>query len=225
MSERLRQWADWLVAANLSPWLFLLLLALVFSEAAFFIGFVLPGETALLLGGVLSATGVFPLAAFLPAAWVAAIAGDSTGYALGHRYGGRIRASRPGQFVGEHRWQLAEAFIRDHGGKAIFLGRGQAFLRALVPSLAGVVRMRYALFLRWNVLGAVVWGSAVVLLGFVFANSLQRLERVLGLLGLVTAGTIVAVLLVWRHRRPRGADGQEHLDATSGRDSDAGEHA
>jgi len=197
----LQQLSDWLVASHLTPWLFVLLCAIAYGEAAFFLGFVLPGETALLLGGVLCAGGVLPLWAFLPAAILAAILGDSTGYAVGYHFGERIKSSRPGLIVGAPRWIVAEAFVRQHGGKAVFFGRGQAFLRALVPALAGVSHMRYRIFLPWNAAGAVVWGGGVVLLGYAFGHSLKRVEQLLGVVGVALVLMLVGLFLVWRHRR------------------------
>jgi len=205
VSERLQELADWLVASNLSPWLFALLIGLAFAEAALFVGFVLPGETALLLGGVLCAAGVFPIAAFLPAAVIAAAVGDSTGYAIGHHFGEHIKSSRLGLRVGARRWAVAEGFVRDHGGKAVFLGRGQAFLRALVPALAGIVHMPYRVFWPWNVAGAVLWGGGVVLLGYVFGSSLQRVEQALGVVGVVLIVALVGVFAVW-HRKHKAAE-------------------
>lgn len=201
VSGKLQQLSDWLVASHLTPWLFVLLCAVAYAEAAFFLGFVLPGETALLLGGVLCAGGVLPLWAFLPAAILAAILGDSTGYAVGHHFGERIKSSRPGLIVGAPRWMVAEAFVHQHGGKAVFFGRGQAFLRALVPALAGVARMRYRVFLPWNAAGAVVWGGGVVLLGYLFGHSLKKVEEVLGVVGVALVLVLVGLFLLWRHRR------------------------
>jgi len=203
MAAWLQDASTWLVDHHWAPYLFALLLFVAFAEAAFFLGFVLPGETALVLGGALCATGVFPLAAFLPAAVIAAIVGDSVGYEVGHRYGHRLKRSRLGVRVGAHRWLAAEAFFHRHGGKAVFLGRSQALLRALVPSLAGMSGLRYRTFLPWNALGGLVWGGGVVLLGYVFAHSLGRLEAGLkywtfGVLALLAVG---AVVLYLRHRR------------------------
>ena len=201
MTQRLEQFVQWLVDQNLSGWVLVILIVLVFAEAALFVGFVLPGETALLLGGVLSAKGAFPLALFLPLAVLAAALGDSTGYAVGHHFGDHIKDSRLGRRVGEQRWATAEAFVHDHGGKSVFLARGQAFLRAVVPALAGIVHMPYRVFLPWNLAGAILWGGGVVVLGYVFANSRARVEHVLGWVGGVLALLMVTGFVLWRHRR------------------------
>jgi membrane-associated protein len=211
MAAWLEQASTWLVDNHWAPYLFALLLFLAFAEAAFFLGFVLPGETALLVGGALCATGVFPLALFLPAAIIAAIVGDSVGYEIGHRYGPRLRGSRLGVRIGPERWIAAEAFFHRHGGKAVFLGRSQALLRALTPALAGASKLPYRTFLPWNALGGLVWAGGMVLLGYVFGHSLGRIETGLkywtfGVLVLLAA---VAGWLVLRRRRRRRAEQEQ----------------
>jgi membrane protein DedA with SNARE-associated domain len=199
--------STWLVDNHWAPWLFALLLFLAFAEAAFFLGFVIPGETALLVGGALCATGVFPLAAFLPAAVIAAIAGDSVGYEVGHRYGPRLRGSRLGARIGPERWLAAEAFFHRHGGKAVFLGRSQALLRAMVPAMAGASRLPYRTFLPWNALGGLVWGGGMVLLGYAFGHSLGRIETGLKYWTLGVLAVLASLVVWWhlRHRRARRA--------------------
>jgi len=211
--------STWLVDHHWGPYLFALLLFLAFAEAAFFLGFVLPGETALVLGGALCATGVFPLAAFLPCAVLAAVAGDSVGYEIGHRYGRHLRDSRLGRRIGEQRWVSAESFFHRHGGKAVFLGRSQALLRALVPALAGMSRLPYRRFLPWNALGALVWGGGVVLLGFAFGRSLEKVEAGLKYWAigvLVVAVVFFTVMHVWRRRVAREARAEEEPADTKG---------
>jgi membrane protein DedA with SNARE-associated domain len=177
--------------------LFLLLILFAFAEAAAFVGFILPGETSLLIGGVLGHSGVWNVWLFLLSAIVAAIAGDSVGYEIGKHLGPRIQNNAFGRFVGEKRWKLAQAiFDRYHGG-AIFFGRAQALLRALVPALAGMNRVPYRTFLKWNAAGGIVFSSIVVLLGYEFANSLPTLEKYLrywAIFFLVLVAIIITIL-------------------------------
>jgi membrane-associated protein len=158
-------------------WLYLIAGGLAFSEAAILVGMVLPGETALLVAGYFCHEGVLDIKIMLPLAIFAAIAGDSVGYALGKRYGPPLRASKVGTFVGEHRWQRVDDFLRRHGGKAVLLGRLTALLRALVPSMSGMARMNYRTFLVWNAIGGVLWAGACVWLGYAFALSLHKIEK------------------------------------------------
>jgi membrane protein DedA with SNARE-associated domain len=179
MSHWIQSSADWLVQNNLQIPLFILLILLAFGEAAAFIGFVLPGETSLLIGGVLAHEKVWPFWLFLICAILGAIAGDSVGYEVGKHFGPRIETSRLGRFVGEKRWALAQKiFDRYHGG-AIFFGRAQALLRALVPALAGMNKVPYRTFLKWNAAGGILFSTIVVSLGYEFSHSLAKLEHYL----------------------------------------------
>lgn len=156
-----------------------MLVFFAFMEAAAFVGFVLPGETSLLIGGVLAEKGVWPLWAFLVAAIIGAITGDSVGYAVGKHFGPQIKVSRLGRMVGAKRWTLGQRIFDKYHGGAIFFGRAQALLRALVPALAGINNVPYRTFLKWNVAGATIFSSIVVLLGYAFADRLEQLESVL----------------------------------------------
>jgi membrane-associated protein len=211
MAAWLETASTWLVDHHWAPYLFCLLLFVAFAEAALFLGFVLPGEIALVLGGALSATGVFPLAAFLPAAIVAAIAGGAVGYEVGSRYGDKIKASWPGQRVGDQRWAAGQKFFDDHGGKAVFFGRWVALLRALIPALAGMSHQRYRTFSLWNAVGGALWAGTVVLLGYVFAHSLAKLEAGLKYEGYALIVLVVAGLL-FLHLRRRARERAERAD-------------
>lgn len=179
MNNWLHLAATWLVDHNLQAPLFATLLLLAFAEAALFLGFVLPGETALIIGGMLAAQGVWDLGDFFVWAIISAVAGDSVGYEVGKHFGSRIQGSWVGRRLGVRRWRVAEHIFKTYGPQAVFVGRAQALLRALVPALAGMSRMPYRMFLMWNAAGGIVWGGGVVVLGYVFAHSLGSLEKAL----------------------------------------------
>lgn len=208
-------WLDGLFTVP-APVAYLLVAALVFGEAAVFAGFVLPGETAVVLGGVLAYRGEVSLSLLLTVVIAAAIIGDSVGYEVGRRYGDRLLDIRP---LRRHQTRLdsARRFLSQRGAYAVFLGRWTAFLRAMMPGLAGVSRMRYPRFLAFNALGGVAWGTTFVLVGYLAGDSYARVERIAGS---TAAGVTVVVLLValavWQHRRAvRGPvePEQRHEDA------------
>jgi membrane-associated protein len=195
ISEWIHHIADSLVAKNLHIPLFALLIFFIFAEAALFVGFVLPGETSLLIGGVLAHAHVWDLWIFLLFAIAAAILGDSVGYEVGKHFGLRLQKSAIGRFVGQKRWNLAEAIFERYHGGAIFFGRAQALLRALVPALAGMNRVPYRTFIKWNAAGGIVFSSIVTFLGFGFANSLATLEKYLRYWAIFFLIAVFAVLI------------------------------
>lgn len=182
----------------------LIIAALVFGEAALFFGFVLPGETAVLYGGVLAAAGKVSVALVLLVVIVAAVVGDSVGFEVGRKLGPRI-VRAPVLRRHPDRVAAAQGYLRRRGGRAVVAGRWTAFLRAVMPALAGASRMEYPRFLAFNALGGVLWGTACVLLGYFAAHSLSRVTHYLG----VTSGVIVVLIvlgLAWAwHRRSRDA--------------------
>lgn len=178
---------------------------LVFAEAALFVGFVVPGETAVLLGGVLAAAGHLSLALLAGVVVVAAVVGDTVGFEVGRHGGTRLLASRP---LRRHSRRLdgARAAIRRRGGAAVFLGRFTAFLRAVMPALAGLSQMPYRRFLVFNAAGALVWGVTVSSVGYVAGSSYRAVEQALGrgsAVALVLVSVVLGgvVLVRRRHRR------------------------
>ncbi|MEO7268314.1 MAG: DedA family protein [Knoellia sp.] len=185
-------------------WSVLALVALiVFVEDALFVGFVIPGETAALLGGVAASLGHAPLAAVFAVVIVAAIAGDSVGYEVGRHLGPRILSLK---ILDRRRKRLDDAqdFLARRGGAAIFLGRWVAFFRAVLPALAGTVRMPYSRFLAFNAAGGILWGAVVVTAGYLAGRSYAQVEATLGrVVALVVASAVAVGLLVWQIRKHR----------------------
>jgi membrane-associated protein len=132
---------------GLPGWLVLLIAgAVVFSEDALFVGFVIPGETVAVLAGASAKLGHVSLVGVLIVVIVAAIVGDTVGYEIGRHAGTRVlRLS----FLERRRKRLDQAreFLARRGGSAVFLGRWVAFFRAVMPALAGTARMPYPRFL------------------------------------------------------------------------------
>jgi membrane-associated protein len=185
-------------------WLYGVAGALCFAEAAFLVGMVLPGETALLVAGVFCNPkyGDLNLGLMIVIGIVGAIAGDSVGYEFGRKFGPPVRRSRLGRWVGEHRWSKVDGFLHRHGGKAVLLGRLTALLRALMPSMAGMSGMRYRTFLLWNAIGGLIWAPGCVLLGYAFASALGVVGETLTWAPLaILAIAILGYLVVHLRRR------------------------
>ncbi|MFA1538539.1 DedA family protein [Actinomadura monticuli] len=176
---------------------------LVFCEDALFFGFVLPGETAVVLGGVLAGRDRVSIVWLCAIVVLAAVVGDFVGYLIGRRAGPAILDSRP---LRPHRDRVDKArdLIRRRGGVAVFLGRFIAFFRAIMPALAGVSRMPRHVFLLFNAAGGLLWGVGFALLGYFAGNAYTRIEHEAGRdVAIAVAAAVVIALVVWRVRRRR----------------------
>jgi len=202
---------------NISPVVaYIAVFCLVFAEDALFVGFVIPGETAAVLGGVVASRGEVQLGTMMALVVGAAIIGDSVGYEVGKHLGSRILEAKA---LRRHAGRLenAQDFLRRKGGSAVFLGRFTAFFRAVMPALAGTSRMPYGRFLAWNAVGGVVWGIGFVLLGFLAGNSYEAVAQAVGRdLAVVIAAVAVAALIFWhlrsRRRRQRRRAANQRQD-------------
>jgi membrane protein DedA with SNARE-associated domain len=188
------------------PVALLLIAGLVFGETAVFLGFVIPGETAAVLGGVLASRGHVPLPLLIVVVVAAAVTGPMVGYEIGRHLGGRLIAARRMRPVAAG-MDRAQAVLRRRGGLAVLLGRFVAVLRALMPAVAGTARMPYRTFLLYNALGGVIWGAGYCLLGYAAGSAYAAIERTVGTgVAVLLAVAVLAAVAFWairRHRRER----------------------
>lgn len=188
---------------RLPPWIALALVFLLPAlEASAFVGVILPGEIGVILGGVLANQHKLPLAAVLVAGILGAVIGDSIGYWVGKRYGETILSKIPNRILKPEHIKRSEESVRQFGGKAVFIGRFTAALRALVPGMAGMSHIRYGRFLAWNVLGGALWATAFVILGYLAGSQYKQIEHYANYIGI---GLLVAIgaFLFLRHRRAK----------------------
>ncbi len=183
---------------------YLAIFLVVSLESAACLGFFMPGETVVFLGGFLASQGVLDLKLLIPLVTVAAVLGDSIGYELG-RLLQKSWLLRYGRWLGlrEERWKRIDDFFHRHGGKTVFLARFSAFFRILVPFFAGAVRLSYFRFLLFNVLGGVVWAAGSVMIGYLAGESWRAIEHWIGRGALIVAIVIVGVIVAVRFARRR----------------------
>jgi membrane-associated protein len=157
---------------TLGQWTYLLVAGLAFLETGAFVGLIAPGETAVVLGGVVAAQGQVELGLLLVLVWLAAAAGDLTSFILGRRLGRRFIVARgPRIGVTPARLERVEGFFSRHGPKAILIGRFVGIIRAVAPFLAGASGLELRRFLPWSLLGTAAWASAFTLVGYLFHRS------------------------------------------------------
>lgn len=166
------------VGEALGPWTYLLVGTLAFLETGAFIGLVAPGETAVIVGGLVAGQGKISLPILIALVWTCAVAGDLLSYTIGRRLGRGflLRHGEPLKIT-ESRLQTVEGFFDRHGGATILIGRFIGFVRALAPFIAGTARMPLRTFLPYDVLGAGAWSATFCVLGYVFWKSFHELTQ------------------------------------------------
>lgn len=194
---------------------FVLLLIIVFAESGLLIGFFLPGDSLLFIAGMVAA-GTFadafpnsgevtfgvPLWVLLGSIFLAAFLGDQVGYAFGRKVGPALFRKEESKLFKKAYVDKAQVFFEHHGPKAIILARFVPIVRTFCPIVAGVGHMEYRTFVRYNVIGAALWGVGVTLLGY-FLGSVpvvrDNIEIALLLVVAVSLGPMAFEFL--RHRR------------------------
>jgi membrane protein DedA with SNARE-associated domain len=191
------------LAATLGGWTYLLVAGLAFLETGAFVGLIAPGETAVVLGGVVAAQGEISLVAILLTAWVASLAGDVASFALGRRLGRPFLYTHgPRMKLSPARIERVEGFYGRHGGKAILIGRFVGIIRAVSPFIAGASGLRMRAFLPYSIVGTAAWASAFTLAGYLFHRSFEQAAGLLSRGALVLA-VLAAVGVVTAHRSGR----------------------
>jgi membrane protein DedA with SNARE-associated domain/membrane-associated phospholipid phosphatase len=206
------------VGSRLGKWTYLLVGALAFLETGAFVGLVAPGESAILIGGVVAGQGQISIYVLIGIVWFCAVAGDLTSYTLGRRLGrGFLERHGPRLKITEARLRYVEDFFARRGGITILIGRFIGLVRAIAPFVAGASKMPLRTFLPYDVLGAGLWGSLFCLLGYFFWQSLDKVEGYVGKGAAAFSGLVVVGLAIWfalRYRRDEAfrAKVQERLE-------------
>jgi membrane protein DedA with SNARE-associated domain len=189
-----------LTVLELLPPLAVLVVAvvLVVGETGLIVGLFFPVEITLLFVGFLTYLGDLPFTPVLLLMIAAAMTGDALALRSGRRYGPRVRASRLGQWIGEHRWGRADRVLHRLGGRSAFVARWVPFVRTLLPRLAGSAGMPYRRFVAWNMAGVVTAVGSSVALGYLagasFARAADALGRATGAVAILLAVTVVIIL-------------------------------
>lgn len=175
------------------PWALVGVCVLVFIETGLLVGFFLPGDTLLFFTGMLSLTGHFaePLWVIILAVVVAAALGDQVGYAIGRRTGPTVFERRDSGFFSRASVDRTAQFFDRFGGSAVMVARFVAVVRTIAPVAAGVGRMRWSVFTIFNIVGAAVWASAVILGGYGLGHIPGVADFVAKYLDLVLIGIVV----------------------------------
>lgn len=136
----------------------------------------MPGDSLLFVSGTLVQQGLFNvnIFVFIFCLWLAATLGNSTGYFLGAKFGRKLFRNPKSRIFRQEFLEQAETFYEKHGSKTIVIAMFVPIVRAFAPVVAGIAKMPYKTFVTFNVLGALVWTSSFVLLGYLAGDIIKR---------------------------------------------------
>lgn len=183
-----------------------LLFLIIFIETGLVLMPFLPGDSLLFVAGAFAANGSFSFGILFVVCTVAAILGDTVNYSIGFHGGNKILA----RFIKKEHLQKTEDFYNQHGKKTIILARFVPIVRTFAPFVAGVGKMHYATFIRYNIIGGVAWVAIFLVLGYFF-GSIQFIKDNLTkfVLGIILISLLPGVWHYVKNRKTSGSQSSE----------------
>jgi len=180
------------LAADLGPWLYIVIFAIIFAETGLVVTPFLPGDSLLFVAGAIAAAGggldVHVLAIVLMAA---AVLGNSVNYAIGRWLGKTFFRDQGSKWLNPAHLDKAHAFYERHGGKAVVISRFLPIVRTYVPFVAGMAAMSAKTYTAYNVAGGFLWVGLLLYAGYFFGN----IPWIKGNLTAIILGIIIVSLL------------------------------
>ena len=191
-----------------------ILFAIIFAESGLFFGFFLPGDSLLLLAGMLAYKGVtlstdevvrLNLWVLMPLLFAAAVLGDNVGYWFGRKVGPPLFKRPQSLLFRPRNLQAAKGFYDKHGGKTITIARFMPFIRTFVPIVAGAVSMDWRRFMFFNLFGGLIWAVGVLVAGYWLADAIPPdvLDRyfLIIVFAVIVVSMLPAAIHLWRSER------------------------
>lgn len=172
---------------------------IIFAESGLLLGFFLPGDSLLLLAGILASQGQLPLAVLLGVIFVSAVAGYEVGYEIGKRAGPRIFKRSGGVLFRKEYIDRTTRFFNKYGSAAVIAARFVPVVRTFLSVAAGVGSMSRRRYTAYNIVGAFLWGSSITLLGYALGNTVPNIDKytiilMAVIIGLSTGGALWRLL-------------------------------
>ncbi|RSM56899.1 DedA family protein [Amycolatopsis sp. WAC 01376] len=177
---------------------------LVFAECTIGLGFIAPGESGLLVAAT-TATSVSRFLTLWAVVTVCAALGDSLGYAIGKRFGPRLRETKLIRKYGLDAWDKATGVLERRGAWAVFFARFLPVIRTLTPAASGTSGLPFRKFLPAAAAGAACWSAIHIGIGAALGEAAKKVEGVLNTGGLVIVGVLVgvAVFFLLRYKKKK----------------------
>ena len=186
---------------------YVVLFVIVFTETGLLVGFFLPGDSLLITAGIVAAAGGLNIWWLNIVLIVAAVTGDSVGYAIGVRLGPRLFTRPQSLLFNPRHIERTRVFYARHGPKTIVIARFVPIVRTFAPVVAGVGQMEYRRFIFYNVAGGIGWVTSMTWAGYVLGRAIPNLGSYIHLVvGIVIVLSVIPIVIeILRERRRRSA--------------------
>ncbi len=182
------------------------LTAIVFTETGLLIGFFLPGDSLLITAGLVAAAGHLDIWRLNLLLILAAILGDSVGYAIGRRLGPRLFTRPQSLLFNPRHVERTRAFYARHGAKTIVIARFVPIVRTFAPVVAGVGQMEYRRFVIYNVAGGIGWVTSMTWAGYLLGQAIPNIgDHIHIVVGIVILLSLVPIFIELIRERRRGS--------------------
>ena len=190
------------LSAEYGVWIYAILFLIIFCETGLVVTPFLPGDTLLFAAGGIAALGEMNIHLMVALLLVAAILGDAVNFAIGKYFGARLFANPDSKIFRRAYLDKTHAFYEKHGGKTIIIARFVPIVRTFAPFVAGMGNMHYGRFIRYNIIGAILWVVLFSYAGYFFANiPLVKNNLALVLAAIIVISVLPGVVEVVRARR------------------------
>jgi membrane-associated protein len=170
-------------------------IGIIFAETGLFFGFFFPGDSLLFIAGLLASEHRISFFGLLIGTFLAAVVGDTVGYAFGKKVGPKIFVKEDSVFFNKEHIARAQHFYEKHGRKTIIIARFMPIIRTFAPIVAGIGNMKYGTFLTFNVIGAFVWTWGMLWFGYglgsIIPNPDKYILPIVGLIIIISASPVL----------------------------------
>ena len=208
------------IISTAGPWALAVICFIVFAETGLLFGFLLPGDTLLVIAGILTFGGVIQIDIWWVclAIAVAAFLGGEVGYLIGHRFGPRVFERKESGIFSIRNVERTNAFFARFGGLAVILARFVPIVRTFAPVAAGVGHMDYRKYTLYNAIGALIWGAGLTYFGYLLGYIPPIRDFVQEYIDLILLAAVVLTLIptLWHyfqsaHKAKKAAEAGEDV--------------
>jgi membrane-associated protein len=191
-----------LLIQSFGGWAYLIVFLVIFCETGLVVTPILPGDSLLFGLGAIAAMGALKVEWLFVMLSIAAIAGDTVNYMIGHYVGPRVFARESGRFFKKEYLERTHRFYEKYGGKTIVIARFVPIIRTFAPFVAGIGSMTYSRFIAYNIVGGISWIALFIFGGYYFGNlSIVKRNFTLVIFAIIFISILPGVIEYVRQRR------------------------